>query len=219
MVLVRDLGQQFMTLSSKEKKRMGMFICPECNREFKTHYYNAIKGKTKSCMECKKSIISKKRTTHGYGRHPLIKIHWRTINCCTNKESEFYHRYGGRGIKVCEEWKDPLNFINWCLENGYKEGLTIDRINNDGNYEPNNCRWVSLFVNASNKNTYKNNKSGYSGIHFFKPTKKWSATVRYENKVNCLGHYYSKKEALEARNKFIRDNNLPHIIQEWKNED
>ena len=219
MVLIKDLGQQKFTENSKEKKRVGLFLCPYCNKEFSTHYYNAIRGKTKSCNSCKGVSIGHKIRKHGYGKHPLIKIHWRMLNCCNNKESEFYHRYGGRGIRVCEEWREPLKFINWCLENGYEKGLTIDRIDNDGNYEPSNCRWVSPFVNASNKNTYKNNKSGYSGIYFFKPTKKWSATVRYENKTNSLGHYYSKKEALEARNKFITDNSLPHIIQEWKDED
>ena len=219
MELVKDLGQEKITENSKEKKRMGIFSCPVCKKEFRTVYYKAIRGETKSCSQCKGSLSSKKRIKHNYGTHPLIKIHWRIMNCCNNKNSEFYDRYGGRGIKVCKEWEDALTFINWCLNNGYKKGLTIDRINNNGDYEPNNCRWTSRFVNASNRETFKNNKSGYSGVYFFKPTKKWASLLRYKNKLNSLGHYLTKKEALDARNKFIVDNNLPHSIQKWQDED
>lgn len=68
------------------------------------------------------------------------------------KKNKRYKDYGGRGIKVCDEWLNNfISFYNWAYKNGYKEGLTIDRIDVNGNYEPDNCRWVDLFTQANNK--------------------------------------------------------------------
>jgi len=88
-------------------------------------------------------------TTNGI-KHPLWKI-WRSMrNRCLNEKSEHWARYGGRGIKICEEWVDFINFYNWAI-NKWRQGLQIDRINNDGNYEPENCRFVTNKENANNK--------------------------------------------------------------------
>jgi hypothetical protein len=71
---------------------------------------------------------------------------------CQNKNAENYRFYGARGIKVCEEWaNDPTEFCKWAEENGYTEGLQIDRIDNDGNYEPENCRFVTPAENMKNR--------------------------------------------------------------------
>lgn len=74
---------------------------------------------------------------------------------CNNKNDKKYYRYGGRGIKICEEWSDPIVFRQWSIENGWKKGLTIDRIDNDGDYCPQNCRWVSVSENSRKKSTTK----------------------------------------------------------------
>lgn len=71
---------------------------------------------------------------------------------CYYSSTHGYERYGGRGIKICKEWiNNPDSFYNWAINNGYKKGLTIDRIDVNGNYEPSNCRWVGMDVQARNK--------------------------------------------------------------------
>lgn len=73
------------------------------------------------------------------------------IDRCNNPQNKFYHRYGGRGITVCKEWHDYVEFAAWSLSNGFDVGLSIDRINNNGNYEPCNCRWVSMKNQQNNR--------------------------------------------------------------------
>lgn len=81
---------------------------------------------------------------------------------CYNSHNKSYVRYGGRGIIVCDEWKnDYLSFRSWANSNGYDEGLTIDRIENNGNYEPSNCRWVSTKI--QNRNYSRNHNITYKG--------------------------------------------------------
>ena len=71
---------------------------------------------------------------------------------CYNPNATYYNEYGGRGIKVCDEWKENfLSFKQWAIDNGYRDDLTIDRVNNDKNYEPNNCRWVTMEVQGNNR--------------------------------------------------------------------
>lgn len=81
---------------------------------------------------------------------------WQNMKArCLRKSNPKYKRYGGRGISICNEWLDIKGFSKWAIENGWKEGLTIDRIDNDGNYCPENCRWVSVNENSRKKRTTK----------------------------------------------------------------
>ena len=74
---------------------------------------------------------------------------------CNYSKHVRYNRYGGRGIKVCDEWNDYEKFYRWSIENGYEKGKQLDRIDNDANYGPNNCRWVTPFENSNNKNNVR----------------------------------------------------------------
>ena len=90
--------------------------------------------------------------THGLSKHPLYARWGKIVGRCYNKNQPDYPRYGDRGIKMCEEWRNDFrSFYDWSIANGYREDLSIDRIDNNGNYEPSNCRWVDNTVQANNK--------------------------------------------------------------------
>ena len=92
----------------------------------------------------------------------ISRIYWNMKTRCYNQSSNKYHSYGGRGIRICDEWKNSFaNFKEWALNNGYADNLTLDRINNNGNYEPNNCRWATIKQNTNN--TRKNRLLTYNG--------------------------------------------------------
>lgn len=108
--------------------------------------------------------------THGQSRHPIYNT-WRgMIGRCKHRSNRYYHNYGGRGIRVCEEWQDAFTFIIWAMANGWQEGMQIDRINNDGNYEPSNCRFVSRTDNC--RNSRSNHLLTFRGVT--KPISAWA---------------------------------------------
>lgn len=89
---------------------------------------------------------------NGESYNPIYKAYRRMINRCYYKKTCHYDIYGGRGIIVCDEWKnDYFSFKKWAIENGYKIGLSLDRIDTNGNYEPSNCRWITMEEQANNK--------------------------------------------------------------------
>jgi hypothetical protein len=90
---------------------------------------------------------------HGMSNNKVYNV-WRQMRQrCSNKNNKYYYIYGGKGVRVCDAWEnDFICFYKWAMANGYKKGLTLDRIETDGNYEPNNCRWVDVKANSNNKN-------------------------------------------------------------------
>jgi hypothetical protein len=106
---------------------------------------------TKSCGCYNIEAIIQRNMKHGETRTRLYNIWRKMLRRCKNSNEKRYKDYGGRGIFVCNEWKDYLVFRDWALSNGYKEDLTIDRRNNDGNYDPDNCRWATYKEQGNNK--------------------------------------------------------------------
>lgn len=119
---------------------------------------------------------------------------------CLNSNDKDYKNYGERGIQVCNEWIDDfLCFKDWAINNGYSEQLTIDRVDVNGNYDPNNCRWVNYTIQARNKRVQRNNKSGYPGIFKDSHGKKWRVVIYVDNKRKHIGVFEDLNDAIEAR--------------------
>ena len=131
-------------------------IC-ECGNSTIVYGTHLTSGRSTSCGCHHREWCSKQFSTHGDTGTRLHRI-WKAMKSrCSNPNLPFYKYYGGKGIKVCAEWSnDYISFKEWSLSHGYKENLTIDRIDPDGNYEPNNCRWVTMTVQNRNKKGLKN---------------------------------------------------------------
>ena len=128
-------------------------IC-DCGNEKIASLDHLKNGDIVSCGCVQKSTLPPSHKKHGMSNTRLYTI-WALMKYrCYNPSRKEYHNYGGRGIKVCDEWlHDSLSFFEWSYKNGYIEGagLTLDRIDVNGNYEPSNCRWVSRKTQCNNK--------------------------------------------------------------------
>lgn len=144
------------------------------------------------------------------------------INRCYNPKRKNYKYYGARGITVCKEWKNNFyNFYNWALQNGYdykksRSEQSLDRINNDGNYEPSNCRFTTMRI--QNINMRHQNTSGYIGVSLHSSKCYYVASVKILGKKIVICNSKSKNECAKKRNEYIIKNNLPNKLNEIKEE-
>lgn len=123
-----------------------------------------------------------------------------------NKPNEYgYKWYGGLGIKVCKEWDNYLAFKDWALANGYADNLTIDRKDNNGNYEPNNCQWITIQEQniAGKKRKRKDNTSNITGVYYRKDTNKWFAGIGLGKQFVRTKCFNTKDEAIAAREQLL----------------
>lgn len=165
---IQDItGQRFGKLKvlnfAYKEKGVYYWLCQcDCGKEKIISRNHLQSLHTKSCGCLQKEKARNFHLIHNMANSRIYHI-WRDIkDRCLNMKKQNYKYYGGRGIRVCEEWKnDFMNFYNWAMANGYNDKLTIDRRNNDGNYEPNNCRWTTKQEQANN--TRRNRYITYKG--------------------------------------------------------
>lgn len=169
-------------------------------------------GLTKSCgclhLEKNKEMFTK----HGEYKTKLFAIHQAMLRRCTTPTHKNYHLYGGRGITVCVDWQDYVVFKKWAENSGYMEGLTLDRKNNNGNYEPENCRWATRITQSRNRNVQQGFSSQYIGVHWDINRSKWFASIGVNGKHIALGRFTEEIAAAKARDAYIALQGLKDFV-------
>lgn len=142
--------------SYTDKHRRAIWDCKcDCGNIFAVSAISLRSGNTRSCG-CLRDELRRRKykpeiTKHGLGNHAIYSTWHGMIDRCCNPKSKVYHNYGGRGISVCCEWKNNIkSFYLFAKSNGWRKGLTIDRIDNNGNYTPENCRFITRGDNTKN---------------------------------------------------------------------
>lgn len=180
-----------------KKRREYLWKCKcDCGNITIVYGQNLRRGYTKSCGCYNKSQIIKANTKHGLANHQLYAI-WNTMKMrCYNPKNIQYKDYGGRGITVCKQWRNDFKlFYDFCITNGWKKGLCIDRRNNNGNYTSSNCRFVTGKENSRN--------TRYSRIWIINNNKYYSIYDAAENEgvgVTTIGRWcglYTNHKKLE----------------------
>ena len=179
--------------------KVATFICPLCSSIFDAVLSSVKQNTTLSCGCWKK--------THGLSLNRNYNI-WKGIkNRCCNPADKAYNDYGGRGISISEEFLDVKKFVAYVESlSRKKDQTTIDRINNDGNYERGNIRWANYKEQALNKRPIKGKK------YIYKRRGSYSVNITNNHKRYYIGNYVNYEDAIKARNNYIVKNNLPHAL-------
>jgi len=152
--MIWEQGDKFNHWTYIEPSKQGrtgyaVFKC-YCGTVKEVNIITVIKGKSKSCKCCKGKKLGLEKNEY----KQLKQAFYRAKNRCYNPKNSSYGTHGGRGIQVCDEWlNDPESFVRWALDNGWRPHLTLDRIDNDGDYTPSNCRWTDWKTQGRNRRT------------------------------------------------------------------
>lgn len=185
------------SIYSKTGKMIRRWKCKcDCGNITIVRHGDLRNGSTVSCG-CYNYEKESAAKTHGYSRTKLGNVFEGMKQRCNNPKNKNYEKYGGRGIKICTEWlNDPKKFFDWAIKNGYKEGLSIDRIDVNGNYEPDNCRWADNETQCLNQRIRKDNKTGHKGIYYSEGV--YRVQIRRNKKRYYFGSYKTLPEAVKV---------------------
>lgn len=174
-----------------------LWLCKcDCGSEKVIRVMLLKKGITTSCGCLSRELTSQIKRTHGFSSHPSYGT-WRSmIVRCTDSTSKEYKNYGGRGISICDRWQDVNNFIADMGARPSKQH-SLDRIDVNGNYEPENCKWST--APEQMKNRRKISSTGTVGVSYIKPRKKYSAYISIDGKQVSLGVFEDINDAISAR--------------------
>ena len=203
--LLGDTYMKYPSENSTQRYSYGIYECQYCGAEFEAMTKHIKSGNTRSCS-CQNG-----GKTHGLTSSQFY-ITWKNMmSRCTKLKQKSYHNYGARGITVCDDWLDVRNFVAWA-ESTYIGGMSLDRIDVNGNYSPDNVRWADASTQALNKRMQKSNTSGFVGVSWYKGSNKWQTQIMVNKIIIHLGYFNSAQEAIEARDIYIIQNNLPHKL-------
>lgn len=216
MTVINDLGYVHPTEKSTKKTRMAIFECNKCKTHIRSDVSYAKTHKQRYCKSCTKTNI-----TYNSSNSRLYKI-WKGMKarCNPNKKEKFpYH--AGKNIKVCDSWGSSFEtFEKWAMSNGYQDNLSIDRVDGDKDYSPENCRWANSSVQSANsKLLHTTNKSGYRGVSWNKQYQKWEVSIGVNKITIKIGYYDDSLTAAKAYDTYVIKNNLPHTINNVLKED
>jgi len=209
--VLADLGMQYPTKSSKQKKRMVHIEC-KCGDILTVQEKQFRDNHARVCKKCsnKDKIIFGDSYKDSIGFY-LRKIHSGVKGRCTNPKNKDYEKYSKLGIY--QPWMDYSVFRHWALTNGYKPGLTIDRVDNNKGYYPNNCRWTTKSIQAQNTRVLRStNKSGYRGVSWNKKENIWKVNIMTNGKNKYLGRFTTALEGAKAYDTYVVEHNTQHNI-------
>ena len=178
---------------SAKNRRYFSFLC-KCGTIFPCRLNSVTSGTTKSCGCFQKEAVSKANTKHGMCNTNLYEVWEMMIQRCTNPSNKAYKNYGARGISVSPEWKNFVNFYMWAKDK-YKDGLWIERLDNNLGYSESNCDFVTPSQNTYNRRRDSSNTPGKTGVIWDEDRQKWYVSISHD----YIGRFENFEDAVRAR--------------------
>ena len=192
------------------KSKAINLLCYDCRIEFSRRVSCKHKNGIHRCRACSNIVGAEKRSTHRHNNlNSRLHVTWSNMKrrCVSpiGKEKRIY-----KGISLFADWHSFVPFMNWALNNGYADDMTIDRIDPKDGYHPQNCRFVDHSTQSANRKITDKNKSGFIGVWFDGAA--WVSKVQWKGVQHHIGRYKDKTEAAIKRDEYVINNKLPHTL-------